>query len=346
MATGTLTIDPGAIAANWRTLDARGAAETGAVVKADGYGLGAGRVASALAEAGARSFFVADASEGAAVREAIGDAREILVFGGHQHGDTDAIRHHRLIPLLNAPEQWRRHQEALPGAPFGVQLDTGMSRLGFTPADWRDCRDGILAARPALVISHLACADEPGHPMNAAQLSAFRDMTDGIDARRSLAATGGALLGPDYHFDLVRPGIGLYGGMPFAEARQVVGLSLPVIQCRTVPPGTVAGYGAAWTAARETRLATLSGGYADGLLRALSGGCDLWAGDVRCPLAGRVSMDLLVVDVTDAGRDPDALDILGARQGIDDLANAAGTIGYELLTSLGLRYRRQEGLIS
>ena len=343
MATGELTIDLTALAANWRALDAMGGAETGAVVKADGYGLGAARVARTLAAAGARTFFVADASEGAAVRAAVGDRPRIFVFGGHQHGDTSDIAAHRLIPLLNSPEQWGLHRDALPAAPFGVQLDTGMSRLGFQPADWRALRAEIEAARPALVISHLACADEPGHPQNVAQLDAFRRMTDGTSAPRSLAATGGTLLGPDYHFDLVRPGIGLYGGQPFADARPVVGLSLPVIQIRDVPAGATAGYGAAWTARRPSRLATLSGGYADGLIRALSAGCDLWAGAVRCPLAGRVSMDLLIVDVTDAPDLPESLDILGTWQGIDDLAAAAGTIGYEVLTSLGSRYRRREG---
>ena len=346
MATGTLTIDLDALVANWRALDALGPAETGAVVKADGYGLGAAHVAEALAAAGARRFFVADASEGAAVRGAVGIARDVFVFGGHQHGDTDAIRAHGLIPLLNAPDQWHRHREALPGAPFGVQLDTGMSRLGFQPDDWGDCRDAIEAARPALVMSHLACADEPDHPQNAAQLHAFRAMTDGIGAPRSLSATGGTLLGPDFHFDLVRPGIGLYGGLPLADARPVVRLSLPVIQTRTVSAGATAGYGATWVAARDSVLATVSGGYADGLIRALSRGCHLWSGATPCPLAGRVSMDLLIVDVTDLPDRPESLDILGPHQGIDALADAAGTIGYEILTSLGGRYRRTEGPVS
>ena len=343
MATGELTIDLQAVVANWRALDAMGEAETAAVVKADGYGLGAGAVARALSDAGARSFFVADASEGAALRSAIGDAADVFVFGGHQSGDTEAISAHRLTPLLNSPEQWRLHREALPEHPFGIQLDTGMSRLGFQPPDWSACREELLAARPALVMSHLACADEPDHPMNAGQLRAFREMTDGIGVRRSLAATGGVLLGAGYHFDLVRPGVGLYGGQPFADAEPVVRLSLPVIQTRDVPEGAVAGYGATWVARRPSRLATVSGGYADGLLRALSNGCGLWAGDTRCPLAGRVSMDLLIVDVTDLPNCPRSLDIIGPRQGIDDLAAAAGTIGYEILTSLGSRYRRLKG---
>ena len=338
MATGRLTIDDMAVRANWRALDRMGAGETGAVVKADGYGLGAGRIARALAAEGARTFFVADASEGAAVRAALGDGPRIFVFAGHMAGDTSAIRAHGLIPLLNAPEQWARHEAALPGAPFGVQLDTGMSRLGVAPQDWPALRARL--PEPALVISHLACADEPDHPMNESQRAAFDAMTAGMAAPRSLAATGGAMLGGAFHYDLIRPGIGLYGGLPFAYAAPVVRLSLPVIQTRRVPEGSVAGYGAAWIAARESVLATVSGGYADGLIRALSNGAVLHAGDVACPLAGRVSMDLLIVDVTDAPGPPETLDILGPHQGIDALAAAAGTIGYEVLTSLGRRYRR------
>ena len=338
MATGRLTIDDAAVRANWRTLDRVGTAETGAVVKADGYGLGAARMARALAAEGARSFFVADASEGAAVRGALGPGPRIFVFGGHMAGDTGAIRDGGLIPLLNSPGQWARHAAALPGAPFGVQLDTGMARLGVAPEDWPDLRAAMTA--PALVISHLACADDPGDPMNEAQRAAFAAMTDEMDAPRSLSATGGILLGAAYHHDLVRPGIGLYGGAPFAAAAPVVGLCLPVIQTRRVPAGTAAGYGATWRAARPSTLATVSGGYADGLHRALSNGARLWAGDVPCPLAGRVSMDLLIVDVTDVPEPPETLDILGPGQGIDALAAAAGTIGYEVLTSLGRRYRR------
>ena len=338
MATGRLTIDDAAVRANWRALDRMGTAETGAVVKADGYGLGAARMARALAAEGARTFFVADASEGAAVRAALGAGPRILVFAGHMAGDADAIRDHALIPLINSPAQWARHASALPGAPFGVQLDTGMSRLGVAPQDWPALRGAM--PRPALVISHLACADEPDHPMNAAQRGAFEAMTADMGAPLSLAATGGTLLGPAYHRDLVRPGVGLYGGAPFAGAAPVVRLSLPVIQTRRVPAGASAGYGAAWTARRDSTLATVSGGYADGLLRALSNGATLWAGDSPCPLAGRVSMDLLIVDVTDAPEVPEYLEILGPRQGIDALASAAGTIGYEVLTSLGRRYRR------
>ncbi len=344
MPRATLTIDLAAVVANWRALDRLSGAgvETAAVVKADAYGLGAGEVARALASTGARTFFVAQAGEGATLRAALGDGCAIAVLNGHGPGDTATIRDARLVPMINAPEQWAR-QAALPGHPFGVQLDTGMNRLGLEPDDWAALRDEMLAAGPAMVVSHLACADEPGHPMNPAQLAAFRSMTEGVAAPRSLAATGGILLGPCYHLDLARPGVGLYGGQPFADALPVVRLDVPVIQVRDVSPGETVGYGAAWRAARPSRVATLSAGYADGLIRAMGGLGLVFAGDVPCPLIGRVSMDLLTADVTALDEVPATLEILGARQGVDDLARAAGTIGYEILTALGRRYRRRHG---
>lgn len=343
MATATLTIDLDAIAQNWRALDALSAptVETAAVVKADGYGLGAGRVAGRLARAGARRFFVAVAEEGAALRQALGEAPQILVMAGHMAGDTDMIADLGLTPMLNSVEQITRHLEALPGHPFGVQLDTGMNRLGMEAGEWEAVAPILLAANPVLVMSHLACADDPGHPANAAQLAEFRRMTDGIGVPRSFAATGGLLLGPDYHFDLTRPGIGLYGGLPFETAAQVARLTLPVIQVREVAAGETVGYACAFTAPAPRRIATVSAGYADGLLRALSSRATLWAGATPCPLVGRVSMDLITVDVTDLVEEPKTLDILCPDQGVDALAEAAGTIGYEILTGLGPRYQRR-----
>lgn len=340
MGTGTLKIDYAAIAANWRALHGHSAAQTGAVVKADAYGLGIGPVARTLARAGARRFFVAVAEEGSALRSVLGDGPEIFVFSGHMAGDTAAIRNNQLIPLLNSAPQALMHLEALPDHPFGIQLDTGMSRLGMTPAEWQATRDILVEFGPRLISSHLACADAPEHPQNAAQLRRFREMTRETDAPRSLAATGGILLGPDFHFDLTRPGIGLYGGLPFRAARPVVSLDLPVIQTRDLSPGETVGYGATFAATRPTRIATVSGGYADGLLRSLSGRGHLYSGDIACPIAGRVSMDLIGVDITALPAIPDHLTMIGARQSIDDLARAAGTIGYEVLTSLGPRYHR------
>ena len=341
MSTGHLSIDLSAVAANWRALDAKTTVETAAVVKADGYGLGAARVAQALANVGARKFFVAVAEEGRAVREALGDGFEISVFSGHMDGDTEVIRELGLTPMLNSVDQVTRHLEALPGHPFGIQLDTGMNRLGMEWDEWAAVAQVVLAQHPSLVMSHLACADEADHPMNPYQLEVFHKMTDGITTPRSLAATGGILLGADYHFDLCRPGIGLYGGAPFKDAYPVARLDLPVVQTRALDAGEVVGYGNSWQAERPSKIATVAAGYADGLIRAMSDKATLWYDDHPCPLVGRVSMDLITVDVTDLGFDPEALTILGPKQSVDQLADRAGTIGYEILTSLGGRYSRQ-----
>lgn len=341
MSTGHITIDLDAITANWRALDKMSKVETAAVVKADGYGLGAGRVAKALSKAGARKFFVAAAEEGAAVRQALGIGPQINVFSGHMRGDTDMIGDLDLTPMLNSIDQVSRHFEALPGAPFGIQLDTGMNRLGMEWDEWGAIAEIALAQHPTLVMSHLACADEPDHPMNAYQLDVFHQMTDGITVPRSLAATGGILLGKAYHFDLTRPGIGLYGGLPFAKTKGVVQMDLPVVQIRHLNAGEVVGYGNAWQAERSSRVATVSAGYADGLLRSMSDKATLYYGAEPCPLIGRVSMDLITVDVTGLKEDPHALTLLGPQQTVDKLAAAAGTIGYEILTSLGPRYTRR-----
>lgn len=340
MAQAELHIDLGALAANWRALDAKTEVETAATVKANGYGLGAGRVADALAKAGARRFFVAVAEEGVAVRAALGPDLPIHVYGGHMAGDASVIREAGLIPMLNSVEQLTRHFEALPGHPFGIQLDSGMNRLGMEPGEWASVAEIALAQGPALIMSHLACADEPDHPMNAQQLATFRELTDGAGVPRSLSATGGVLLGRDYHFDLTRPGIGLYGGLPFAEARPVVRLSIPVIQTRIVQAGESVGYGNSFIADRDLRVATIAAGYADGIQRALSGRATLWAGDTPCPLLGRVSMDLLTIDVSAVDGPVEALDLIGPHQGVDALADVIGTIGYEMLTGLGQRYKR------
>ncbi len=340
MGTGTLHIDLDAIAANWAALDKLTGCETAAVVKADAYGLGVAPVARALAKAGARQFFVATAEEGAAVRSELGIGPEINVFSGHMAGDFSLIRDACLIPMLNSVEQLTRHRVALPDAQYGVQLDTGMNRLGMEPADWAACRGEALAGSLSLVMSHLACADEPDHPQNAAQLAQFHAMTEGLAVPRSLSATGGILLGPKYHFDICRPGIGLYGGAPFFDAEPVIRLSIPVIQVREVAPDETVGYSATWQAKNVTTIATLSAGYADGLIRCMSDKAYLFAGNIPCKLAGRVSMDLLTVDVSALSTIPDAFDILGPHQSIDQLAETAGTIGYEILTSLGPRYKR------
>lgn len=341
MSTARLTINLDALVTNWRNLDALTGCETAAVVKANGYGLDAGRVGKALARAGARNFFVAAAEEGGALRRALGPGPGISVFSGHMEGDAKLLKDFQLTPMLNSLDQMLRHFETLPGHPFGVQLDSGMNRLGMEHGEWAAVAEIALGQNPVLLMSHLACADEPSHEMNARQLQTFREMTDGLDIPRSLAATGGMLLGSEYHFDLCRPGIGLYGGMPFKDAVPVVHLDLPVIQVRDLEPGETAGYGNAWVAERPSRIATVAAGYADGLHRAMgNGGIQVFAGDTPCPVVGRVSMDLITVDVTGLAEVPDTLAILNERQTVDMLAGAAGTIGYEILTSTGHRYAR------
>ena len=340
MSTATLTIDLTAIADNWRALASLAQVETAAVVKADAYGLDAGRVASHLAAAGVRQFFVAVAEEGIILRRALGKGPVISVFSGHMAGDAEAIKGANLTPMINSMDQMLRHVEALPGHPFGLQLDSGMNRLGMEPAEWSALRDIALAQNPTLIMSHLACADMPEHPMNEAQRTVFEDMTAGLDVPRSLAATGGTLLGSAFHYDMVRPGIGLYGGLPFAQARPVVTLDIPVIQIRDVAVGETVGYSNAWTAQRPSKIATISAGYADGLIRAMGAQACVHFGDMQLPVVGRVSMDMTTVDITDVPQAPDSVQMIGAHQSIDVVAEFAGTIGYEILTNLGARYAR------
>ena len=339
MASGTLTVDLDALVQNWRAL--AGAPETGAVVKADAYGLGVGPVSRALAKAGARTFFVATAEEGADLRHALGEGPEIFIFSGHMMGDTEMLHDLALTPLLNSIDQLQRHLEALPKARFGIQLDTGMNRLGMEPAEWAAVKDMVMPSNPALLMSHLSSADEPTSAMNLSQLRVFKEMTEGCNAPRSLAATGGTLLGADYHFDLTRPGIGMYGGAPFQSGLPVAYLELPVVQVRDVEAGESVGYNMGYVARQPRRVATLAAGYADGLIRAMSSKAKLFYGQRECPLLGRVSMDLITVDITHLSDTPASLTLLGRQQSVDTLAQGAGTIGYEILTSLGARYTRR-----
>ncbi len=338
-----LTIDLTAIAQNWQGLNSLSgkAVQTSAVVKANAYGLGLVPVAEALITAGVQHFFVATTTEGVQLRKIIGPEPVIQVFSGHGPGGTTEIQAANLVPVLNSPEQFRLHQTSLPNHAFGIQLDTGMSRLGFQPDAWSEHRNAILAAHPVLLMSHLACADTPDHPMNRRQLARFHRLTDGLNIPRSLAATGGILLGPDYHFDLTRPGIGLYGCLPYDAAQPVLNLSLPVIQIRHLTPGDTVGYANSWTATEKTRIATLAAGYADGLPRSLSNKGNVYHGPTPCPLIGRVSMDMITVDISHLPGIPDSLNIICEHQSADRLATDADTIGYEILTSLGARYERR-----
>lgn len=339
--TAHLTVDLGAITANWQALDALTApdCETAAVVKGDGYGCGAAVVGQTLARAGCGTFFVATPSEGAALRAALGPLPVIHVLAGYGVAEEAVFRRDGLRPVLNSAGQYRAWFDG-PAGPAAVQVDTGMNRLGMEPDEFASL--GGVSPLVDLVMSHMGNADDPGHPLNAQQLAAFRQLITGIDRDFSLSATAGLLLGTEYHFDMTRMGIGLYGGWPFLDARRVVTVEAPIIQIRDVAEGESVGYGAAWVARRPSRIATISAGYADGLIRALSSGATGFIRGEPVPFAGRVSMDLITLDVTDCPCAPgEMVELLGPNQTIDDLARAAGTIGHEILTSLGARYARR-----
>lgn len=352
-----LTIDLAAIADNWRQLKARvGRADCAAVVKADAYGLGAARVAPALYAAGARRFFVAHLDEAIALRPLLPADATVAVLHGPPPGTEREFVVHGVQPVLNSRAQldgWRALAQRLDCELAAyVQVDSGMARLGL-PADELRALAGdagaLLGVRVAGVMSHLACADEPSNPANAQQREAFvaaRRMLPAAPA--SLAASSGIFLGPDYHFDLVRPGAALYGVAPVAGApnpmRPVVRLQGKVIQTRTIEAGTPVGYGHSWHAAQTTRIATVAVGYADGWLRALGNGGAVHCHGIALPLVGRVSMDTVTVDASqlpDGALPPGTLvELIGNANPVDAVAARAGTIGYELLTSLGQRYAR------
>ena len=336
-----LTVDLDAVVANWRALDALTApqCETAAVVKGDGYGCGASRIGQALSQAGVSTFFVAVPSEGVALRAAIGTKPVIYVLGGYGEAESSAYATQNLRPVLNSADQARAWFRDHPGAPCAVQLDTGMNRLGMEAKEFASL--GALPDSIKLIMSHMGCADDPGQQINHAQLAEFSRLTSKLSIPKSLSATAGLLLGEDYHFDLTRMGIGLYGGWPFREARQVVTVEAPIIQTRELSSGETVGYGSSWVAERPSRIATISAGYADGLIRYLSHGATAYVRGQPVPFAGRVSMDLITLDVTDCSCAPgEMVEILGPNQSIDDLAKSAGTIGHEILTSLGSRYSR------
>ena len=341
MATATATIDLNAIRQNWQKLRGMSINDAAAVVKANAYGLGLKQVAEALYAEGARIYFVATAEEGAELRSSLGEIPEIYVFSGHMAGDTELIRNYNLIPLINSIEQLSRHSDHLREKKFGVQLDTGMNRLGMEPMEWESVKEIVLSLNSVLIMSHLACADEPDHKMNSKQLDTFLSLTNKINKKKSLAATGGILLGPEYHFDLTRPGIGIYGCSPMKDCLPVLKIDIPVIQIRDIESGETVGYGNTWTSPSKKRIATISAGYADGIFRATGQKTRLYFEEIGCPVVGRISMDLIGVDITNLTVEPNRLELINSQQTIDEIADGAGTIGYEFLTSLGNRYNRK-----
>ena len=360
-ATAVLTVDLDAIVANWRKLEKTAVpAECAGVIKANAYGCGAEPVARALAKAGCKTFFVATLDEAKIVRTAVPEAAAIYVLDGFFQNCGDvyaAINARPVIGDLNELAEWDvfcRRSGWAGGA--AIHIDTGMNRLGLTITQAQGIVPRIEAGDHGitLVMSHLVSAEQLNNPVNAKQLTAFREIAGhftGVPA--SLSNSSGVFLGTQFQFDLVRPGAALYGINPTPEAdnpmQPVVELKARIVNVRTVERGEGVGYGGTWTARRPTKLAIVSTGYADGYFRAASSndgtrGAEVVVAGKRCPIAGRISMDLMAVDITDlpanAARRGHMVTLIGEGITVDELAHHFGTIGYEVLTSLGSRYAR------
>jgi alanine racemase len=357
---GILTVDLDAIVANWRKLEKTAVpAECAAVIKADGYGCGVEPVARALSAAGCKTFFVATLDEARTAREALPSA-ELYVLDGFFQNCGDAFAKLNCRPVigdLNELAEWDvfcRRSGWSGGA--AIHIDTGMNRLGLTLVEANGIVPRINAGDHGitLVMSHLACAESLNHPLNAKQVATFREIASnysGVPA--SLSNSSGIYLGPQFQFDMVRPGAALYGINPTPEAdnpmQSVVDLKARIVQLRNVERGDSVGYGATWTARRPTKLAIVSAGYADGYFRAASAndgtrGAEVIVAGKRCPVAGRISMDLMAIDITDlpdkTARRGHMVTLIGEGITVDEVAHHFGTIGYEVLTSLGKRYAR------
>lgn len=362
-----LTVDLGALADNWRDMARRsGKARASAVVKADAYGMGIEDCGATLYHAGARDFFVATVAEGATLRPHAPEAR-IFVLSGIWPGQERLVFANDLVPVVASEEQlsfWMGLMAERGDHPFALHVDTGFNRLGLSLDDALFLADDVTRPAsfdPVLVLSHLACADTPSSPMNRMQLESFQQVVaafEGVES--SLSASAGIFLGPDYHFDLTRPGIALYGGEAVNGVanpmRAVAKAEARILQIREAKQGQTVSYGGTLRLTRDSRLAIASVGYADGYHRSLSGsgiplremgnsGAHGFVNGHKVPIAGRVTMDLTIFDVTDlsanAIRAGDYIELFGPNMPVDDVARAAGTIGYEMLTALGLRYERQ-----
>lgn len=341
------TIQCEQIAANWRTLNAiHSGATTAAVVKANAYGLGLPQVSRALKLAGCESFFVAYSEEGVAVRKTVGKGPRIFVLNGPVRGELAVYRDAELTAVLSSEHHLKLWSSAARGT-CALHFDTGMNRLGLSRALLETETTALQRLAPVLVMSHLACADDASHPMNKAQRAAFDEIcTSFPDTPASLANSAGCYLGRAYAYDLVRPGIALYGGshppkdVTLKAALTLEGAILGIFKGRK---GETVGYGATHVLEDDRVLATCGIGYADGLIRSGAGRLLGWIDGVACPVLGRISMDLVTLDITDAVKTakPGArVEFLGENAKLEVQAAMSGTLGYELLTGLGNRVQR------
>jgi alanine racemase len=359
-----LTINLKAVVDNWGLLNQKigSGSRCAAVVKANAYGLGVAPIAKALFEGGCRVFFVATFDEGIELRKSLGPLEcEIIVFGGlfydaDEQTCSSSWSRYSLIPVLFSVKHLARwaffNSQVQKVLPCVIKVDTGMHRMGMSVAELNgqlEC-GRISELQPSCLMGHFACADKPDHPRNTSQMAIFRECLANIKVhlpaiQASMCNSAGIFLDEDVYYDLVRPGIALYGGNPCLSIpnpmQSVVRLELGVMQVKVVEAGESVGYGASYVAEGKTRLAIVSGGYADGLHRVLSNVGYAYCSGQKVPIVGRVSMDTMAFDVTHVvNSDLSVIDILGKDQTIDDLAHAAGTIGYEILTSLGSRFQR------
>lgn len=324
--------DRAALQANYRWFAERAGVPVSAAVKADAYGTGVHGAVAALAEAGCTSFLVSSWAEADRIAA---PADVVVLHGFHPADAAAAARMPHVRPVLNTAAQVAAWAAAFPDRIADIMVETGMNRLGLGP---EDLAAAVSAVRVGTIHSHLACADVPDHPMNGRQLQNFRAITASFpDARFSLANSAGVCLGPAWAFDAVRPGIGLFGGRPHPDApgNRVVRPEARIIQLRQVAAGAAVGYGATWTARRDSQIAIVHIGYADGIVRAIAPHLRVWAGASRCRLAGRISMDMMAVDVT--GTDVAEGDYLSLDWDVPMLSQASGVSEYELLTLLGQR---------
>ena len=346
-----LEIDLGALCANYAMLrEAAPGVALAPAVKCDAYGLGAGPVSRALREREkADAFFVVYAEEGAALRAALGEgATRIYCFAGPSDETMPLFESAKLTPVVNSLEQAQAWAARHAGAEAALHVDTGMNRLG-APASSLAQIASVEGLNVSLLLSHLACASEPAHAKNTEQRARFMTAAQHFPgARLSLGASGGALMGKDYHFDLIRPGIALYGGSPFAtddaRIRTVAAFRAPVIQVRRLAPGETVGYDAIFTAARPTLIATVAAGYGDGYPRAGAGSGFAAVNGARAPVVGKVSMDFITLDVTELNnpaKPGDMVEFFGPSVRLFEAASAAGRIAYDFLTGLGGRTDRR-----
>ncbi len=356
-ASGYLTIDLGALARNYEKLSAEVApARAAAVVKADGYGLGADKVAAKLYGHGCRHFFVAQFVEAQRLRPLLARDAQVFVLNGLQPGNEIACAEGNIVPVINSLNQLRQWAVAAEHLkrrlPAVLQFDTGMSRLGVPPEERAALAELLKSCgmvEVLFIMSHLASADDAESEQNGDQLAEIGHIAEEFsEFDVCFANSGGIFLGDAYHGVLARPGIALYGGAPTAgrpnPMEPVVHLDVAVVQTRTVPAGARVGYSGAHVTSGETRLATIAAGYADGLLRSLSGKGSVFCDGVRLPIVGRVSMDSITIDITALPEGRLSLgslvEVIGPHQTLEDIAQDAGTISYEILTSLGNRYQR------